>query len=90
MALNARIRIIAGGVTQTGEVHSGRSYLSQNDLRVHFGLGGSTKVDKVQIRWPSGLVEDLTNLSADHYYSVIEGQGIVPEASARPVPVKHP
>jgi hypothetical protein len=89
-ALNARIKIVAGGMTQTGEIHSGGSYLSQNDLRVHFGLGAATKIDKVEIRWPSGLVENLTNLAADRFYNVLEGKGIVDPSVARPAPVKHP
>ena len=89
-ALNARIKIVAGGMTQTGEIHSGGSYLSQSDLRVHFGLGAATKVDKVEIHWPSGLVENLTDLAADRFYNVLEGKGIVDPSVARPAPVKHP
>ncbi len=89
LALNARIEIVAGGVTQTDEVHSGGSYLSQNDLRLHFGLGSATKIDKVEIHWPSGLVEDLKDIAADHHYNVLEGKGIVDPAVARPAPVKH-
>lgn len=84
LALNARIKIVAGGVTQTEEVHSGGSYLSQNDLRVHFGLGAATKIDSAEIRWPSGKVDTLTNLAADHFYSVLEGEGMVPPERIRP------
>jgi len=84
LALNARVKIVAGGMTQTDEIHSGGSYLSQNDLRVHFGLGTATKIDSVEIRWPSGKVESLTNLDVDHFYSVLEGQGIVPAERIRP------
>jgi hypothetical protein len=88
-ALNARLTVVAGGMTQTSEVHSGGGgYLSQDDLRQHFGLGSATKVDKVVIHWPSGLVETLTNLDADKYYNVLEGKGIVDAAVARPKPVK--
>ena len=90
LALNARITIVAGGVTQTDEVHSGGSYLSQNDLRIHFGLANATKIDKVEIHWPSGYNEALTNLAVDHYYSVVEGSGIVPSDRARPLVAKHP
>src|SRR6202022_2452515 len=54
LALNARIKIVAGGMTQTDEIHSGGSYLSQNDLRVHFGLDKAAKIDSLEIRWPSG------------------------------------
>ena len=90
MALNARISIVAGGMTQTDEVHSGGSYLSQSDPRIHFGLANATKIDKVEIRWPSGLKETLTNLTVDQHYSVVEGSGIVPAERARPLPPKHP
>jgi len=90
LALNARITVIAGGMTQTDEIHSGGSYLSQNDVRLHFGLGGAEKIDKVQIRWPSGLIENLTNLAADHFYSVVEGEGVSSAANARPVLHEHP
>jgi hypothetical protein len=89
LALNARIKIVAGGVTQTDEIHSGGSYLSQNDLRVHFGLGDVKKIDSVEIRWPSGKVESLGPLTADQYYSVLEGQGVVPAERIRPAPVKR-
>jgi len=84
LALNARLKIVAGGMTQTDEIHSGGSYLSQNDLRVHFGLGAATKIDSLEIHWPSGKVETLTNLAADQFYSVLEGQGIVPAEKIRP------
>ena len=77
-------------MTQTDEVHSGGSYLSQNDLRVHFGLGGATKIDRVEIHWPSGKVDNLTNLAADQFYSVLEGQGIVPPDRIRPAKARHP
>jgi enediyne biosynthesis protein E4 len=90
LALNARIKIVAGGMTQTDEIHSGGSYLSQNDLRVHFGLGAAKKIDSVEIRWPSGKVEMLNDLAADQFYSVLEGQGIVPAARIRPAAVKKP
>lgn len=84
LALNARVTVVAGGMTQTDEVHSGGSYLSQNDLRLHFGLAEGTKVDKVEIHWPSGKVDTLKDLPVDHYYSIVEGQGVVPAERARP------
>lgn len=90
LALNARVQLIAGGMTQTEEIHSGGSYLSQNDLRVHFGLGATIKIDRVVIHWPSGAVETLTNLEADKFYSVLEGQGVVPFARIRPAAKQHP
>jgi enediyne biosynthesis protein E4 len=84
LALNARVKIVAGGMTQTEEIHSGGSYLSQNDLRVHFGLGTAEKIDSVEIRWPSGKIENVPGIPADRFYAVQEGQGIVPTERIRP------
>jgi hypothetical protein len=84
LALNARVKIVVGGITQTEEIHSGGSYLSQNDLRVHFGLGTAQKIDSVEIRWPSGKIENLSGMAADQFYAVLEGQGIVPLDRIRP------
>jgi enediyne biosynthesis protein E4 len=83
-ALNARVKIIAGGFTQTDEIHSGGSYLSQNDLRLHFGLGSAATIESVEIRWPSGAMEVLNNLKVDSFYSVLEGKGIVAPEQIRP------
>ena len=84
-------KLVAGGMTQTAEIHSGGGgYLSQDDTRVHFGLGSATRIDKLEIHWPSGLVETLTNLDADKHYNVLEGKGIVAPEVARPKPVKQP
>jgi hypothetical protein len=77
LALNARVRITAGRTVQVAEVLSGGSYLSQNDLRLHFGLGELQKVEKAEVLWPDGKVEILTNLAADRYFSVREGAGVV-------------
>ncbi|MGA7858128.1 MAG: CRTAC1 family protein [Terracidiphilus sp.] len=77
MAFNARVRATAGDLVQLGEVVSGGSYLSQNDTRIHFGLGAHAEADKVEIQWPDGKVETLVNLIADKFYSVREGMGIV-------------
>ncbi|MGD0734477.1 MAG: CRTAC1 family protein [Terracidiphilus sp.] len=77
LALNARVRATAGDLVQLGEVISGGSYLSQNDLRIHFGLGSHERVDKAEVLWPNGNAETLTNLVADRFYTVREGQGVV-------------
>jgi hypothetical protein len=77
LALNARVKTTSGDLVQTGEVMSSGSYLSQNDLRVHFGLGDHKVIDKVEIFWPGGKTEVLNNLPADRFYKVKEGQGIV-------------
>ncbi len=84
LALNAKVKVIAGGMTQTEEIHSGGSYLSQNDLRVHFGLGAATKIDSVEIRWPSGKIDTVKDVAADHFYAVLEGEGIVPAERIKP------
>jgi hypothetical protein len=81
LALNARIKATSGDLVQEGEILSGGSYLSQNDLRIHFGLGDHEKVDKLEIFWPSGKIETLTNLAADRFYNVREGEGVVPRTS---------
>ena len=86
MALNARVKVTAGDLTQNDEVRSGGSYLSQSDLRLHFGLGGRRQADQVEISWPSGGLEKLTALEADHFYCVKEGAGVVPCANLRPAP----
>jgi len=77
LALNARVHVVAGDLQQLGEVISGGSYLSQNDLRLHFGLGSHDAVDQAQIQWPDGARENLAHLAADRFYVVREGQGIV-------------
>jgi len=84
MAIGARLKLVAGGMTQTEEIHSGGSYLSQSDMRVHFGLGKAATIDSLEIHWPSGKVETFKALSADKFYSVLEGQGIVPVEAIRP------
>jgi enediyne biosynthesis protein E4 len=78
LALNARLRATAGDLVQLDQVQSGGSYLSQSDLRIHFGLGTHEKVDKLEVFWPSGKVETLTNVGADHFYLLKEGEGILP------------
>jgi hypothetical protein len=75
-AIGARVTIHAAGIRQIAEVRAGSSYLSQNDLRLHFGLGKSTKIDSVEIRWPSGKVETLENVAGDSIYTIVEGSGI--------------
>ena len=78
LALNARVRATAGDLVQEDEIRSGGSYLSQSDLRIHFGLASHTKVDQLEIFWPSGKVETLKNLDVDRSYHLKEGEGIAP------------
>jgi hypothetical protein len=84
LALNARVKITAGALVQTGEVMSGGSYLSQNDIRIHFGLGSNKEIGKVEILWPDGLKETLSGLNVDRFYDIREGAGIT--ASTPPAP----
>lgn len=84
--MNARVKIVAGDVVQVDEVRSAGSHLSQNDLRVHFGLGAHKRVDRAEILWPSGKTETLTNLPADHFFAAKEGEGLVPREHLRTVP----
>jgi enediyne biosynthesis protein E4 len=85
LALNARVKAFAGDLVQVDEVRSGGSYLSQNDLRIHFGLGSHDRLDRVEILWPTGKSETITNLTADHIYTVKEGEGVVPHEKVRPL-----
>jgi hypothetical protein len=76
-AIGARVRVTTGSVTQRRDVLAGSSYLSQNDLRVHFGLGAATAADALEVRWPSGKTETLRGVSAGQIVTIEEGKGIV-------------
>jgi hypothetical protein len=89
LALNARVKVTAGDLVQTYAVLSGGSYLSQNDLRIHVGLGSSKRVDKVEIFWPAGTTEVLTDLTVDRIYDVKEGEGIVAHEKIGPLLPKN-
>ncbi len=84
LAIGAKVKIVAGGITQSDEIRSGGSYLSQNDLRMHFGLGAASKVNSVEIRWPSGAVDNIKDLNSDQFYSILEGRAVVPREQIRP------
>jgi hypothetical protein len=81
--IGAKISVKAGGRTLVDEVRSGSSYISQNDLRVHFGLGGASKIDGVEVRWPSGLVEHFDNLAVDAIHVLKEGSGVASAAAQK-------
>lgn len=70
--IGARVSISIGGQTQHAEVQSGGSYLSHNDLRLHFGLGKAKRVDRLEVRWPSGTVQVLSDIAADQVLTVVE------------------
>lgn len=75
-AIGARVTVTAGNLKQTSEVRSGESYLSQNDLRLHFGLGIHTNIDSLDIDWPSGTRQSLHGIAADSIYTIEEGAGV--------------
>ncbi len=75
--IGARVRVVVGNHSQIDEVRSGGSYISQNDLRLHFGLGSAAKADLVEVRWPSGQVDRLRDVESNHVVYVQEGKGIV-------------
>ena len=73
-AMGARIRIHAGGLSQVREIYGGGSYLSQSDLRANFGLGSATRIDSVEISWPSGLKQTFKDVEAGKFYLIEEGK----------------
>jgi hypothetical protein len=75
-AIGARVTVTAQGRTQMREVKSGSSYLGQNDLRAHVGLGDVTRVERIDVRWPTGEVETIRDVAADQIVTITEGKGI--------------
>ncbi len=76
LALNARVYVTAAGFTQMDEVRSGGSYLSQSDLRLHFGLGKASKIDKVEVRWPDGSIQSFKEIEGDRFYRLRQGESL--------------
>jgi hypothetical protein len=72
--IGARIYCTTEGHRQMDEVRSGGSYISQSDLRVHFGLGAAETAD-IEVGWPSGIVDRLPHLTVNRVVTVVEGQG---------------
>jgi enediyne biosynthesis protein E4 len=69
------VRIVAAGATYVQEVRGGGSYYSQNDLRVHFGLGRAAAIERIEVRWPNGLEEQWAGVAVDRILSLKEGTG---------------
>jgi enediyne biosynthesis protein E4 len=82
-AIGARVQIRSSEGTQIREIKSGASYVSQNDLRAHFGLGGGTEIKEVKVRWPDGSLEDFSGVKADQCWVLRKGLGRA-EASQPP------
>lgn len=81
--IGAKITVKAGNRLLVDEVRSGSSYDSNNDMRVHFGLGSAAKIEWVQVRWPSGLVERFENLAVDSFHALREGSGTPVDVNPR-------
>ena len=73
--IGARVTVVTGHLKQTDEVRSGGSFISQNDLRLHFGIGDATKIDRVDVGWPSGRAESFENLKANQVLVLQESKG---------------
>jgi hypothetical protein len=76
-AIGAKVFLTAGGVRQRADVLSGGSYGSSSDLRAHFGIGTSAKVDKLEIHWPDGVHEQIVIPAVDQNFTVLEGKDTV-------------
>jgi hypothetical protein len=76
--IGAKVTVSAGGRKYVQEVRSGSSYISSNDLRLHFGLGASQKVDGIEVRWPDGKSEVFPAADADHFITLVEGKSKLP------------
>jgi hypothetical protein len=76
LALNATVTVRTGKTQQMAEVLSGGSYLSQSDLRLHFGLGDASSIDAVQVHWPDGVEQRFDHVSGDKFYRLKEGGGL--------------
>jgi hypothetical protein len=77
--IGARVTVVSGDLTQLDEVRSGDSYISQSDLRLHFGLQKRTKVDSIEVHWPSGVVDKVSSVGVNRIVTIKEGQGKVDE-----------
>ncbi len=78
--IGAEVTVVAGGITQMDQVRSGGSYLSSSDLRLHFGLGAATMIERLEVRWPSGKTDVVTAPPIDQILTIKEGQGLVGSA----------
>jgi enediyne biosynthesis protein E4 len=84
-AIGARVRVVTGKHAQMDEVHSGTSVMSQNDLRLHFGLGNVETVDLLEVKWPTTQkLERFTQVKANQILTIREGDGIIATLKPRP------
>ena len=71
--IGARVKIQSGDLTQIDEVRGGSGYLSQNDLRLHFGIGAHERIDRIEVRWPSGVVDVIRDIAPNQIITITEG-----------------
>jgi enediyne biosynthesis protein E4 len=76
--IGASLKLTATGFVQVEQAKGGMSYMSASDPRIHFGLGKRMKIESLEITWPSGQVDRLTNVPVDQIIAFKEGAGIVP------------
>ncbi len=84
--IGAEVKVTAGNLTQYDTVRSGGSYLSSSDLRLHFGLGTRTAIDRIEVRWPSGQTQTVKQPPVDHILVIKEGDGLVASQPFRKAP----
>ncbi len=89
LALNARISVRTTGPPQMQEVLSGGSYLSQSDLRLHFGLGSAARMGEVDVRWPDGKQQSFHDVAADSFYRLREGGALELDPRLTGLPKSH-
>jgi hypothetical protein len=90
-AMGARVRIRTGALSQIREIYGGGSYLSQSDLRANFGVGQTTRIESVEVSWPSGQKQTFKDVEADKFYLVEEGKSELGlQHFGRPSPSKSP
>jgi len=75
--VGAMVKVVAGTLTQKDEVRSGDSYISQSDQRLHFGLEKRTRIDLIEVRWPSGVIDKVTGANVNKILTIKEGQGLI-------------
>ena len=81
--IGARLRLTAGGKVLLREVKAGSSYLSQNDMRVHFGMGNAARAEKLEIRWPSGALDVVQDIETNQILTITEGRGVTSRTPLR-------
>jgi len=81
--IGARLRLTAGGKVLLREVKAGSSYLSQNDMRVHFGMGNAARAEKLEIRWPSGALDVVPDIETNQILTITEGRGVTSRTPLR-------